>query len=181
MRTLLRSSCLALGALTVLALFAASPLRAETIRFPKDDPAFAITVPEGWKTAVDPKDGSLSAQPAPDRACAVTVREMEGVDDLEGAKALLPKFVAGLARSAGLLELKPSQEPVEAKSPRGVPMILAEFRGTTEAGVKMVLTAVVFQPGEDADVFILTSVASEEEDKKLEKEGGAIIESITPV
>ena len=166
-----------------LALFtlAASPLRAETMTFPKEDPAFSITFPDSWKTKVDPKDNSVSAQPAPDRACVLTLGEMEGVDDLPGAKAALPKFAAALAKGAGINDLKPSREPLEAKSPKGVPMVMAEFRGTTEAGVKMVLTTVAFQPGEDADVFILTGAASEEEDKKVEQEAGAIVESITPV
>ncbi len=170
----------AAGAFALLAL-AASPLRAETVKFPNDDPAFSITFPDSWKTRVDAKDNALSAQPAPDRACVLTLREMEGVDDLAGAKAALPKFTAALAKGAGIKDLKPSQEPLEAKSPKGVPMVMAEFRGTSEAGVKMVLTAVIFQPGEDADVFVLTGVASEEEDKKIDQEAGAIVESITPV
>ena len=160
---------------------AVSPLRAETMTFPKDDPAFSITFPDGWKTKVDPQDNSVSSQPAPDRACVLTLGEMDGVDDLPGAKAALPKFAAAMAKGAGIKDLKASREPLEVKSPKGVPMVMAEFRGTAEAGAKMVLTIVAFQPGEDADVFILTGAASEEEDKKVEQEASAIVGSITPV
>ena len=169
------------GAIAFFTL-AASPLaRAETMKFPKDDPEFSITFPDSWKTKSEPKDNSVSAQPGPDRACVLTVGEMDGVDDLAGAKAALPKFAAALAKSVGIKDLQTTHEATDIKSPKNVPMVMAEFRGTTEAGVKMVLTMVLFQPGDDADVFILTGAASEEEDKKIEKEAGAIVASITPV
>ena len=173
----------ALAAVTaaVLLVGSFSSARAETFRFPGNDPVFSITFPDSWKTKLDLKDHTLSSQPAPDRACVLTLGEMENVDDLTDARTALPKFVANMAKGVGIKDLQATQEPLEVKSPRGVRMVMAEFRGTTATGVKMVLTTVAFQPGEDADVFILTGAASEEENQKVDQESTAIVESITPV
>ena len=156
-------------------------LRAETVKYPKDDPEFSISFPGDWQTKVDPKDNTVSSQPAPDRACILTLGEMEGVDDLATAKAALPALTTALAEETNIKELKPSHEPAEGRSSKGVPMIMAEFRGTSESGVTMVISVVVFQPGDDADVFVLTGVASAEEDEKIEKQAAAIVDSITPI
>lgn len=164
-------------------LLAGSPrsARAETFRFPGDDPVFSITFPDEWKTKLEPGDHTLSSRPAPDRACVLTLGEMENVDDLSVARTALPKFAAAVASGVGVRDLRATREPLEVRSPRGVRMVLAEFRGTGASGVKMVLTTVAFQPGEDADVFILTGAASEEENQRVDQESTAIVESITPV
>ncbi len=184
MSTLIRLAWRATAATVFpLVLFVASfsSVRAETFQFPEDDPVFAITLPDSWKTKLDPKAHTLSSQPAPDRACVLTLGEMENVDDLSVARTALPKFAATVAKGVGIKDLQATQEPLEVKSPRGVRMVMAEFRGTSTAGVKMVLTTVAFQPGEDADVFILTGAASEEENQKVDQESTAIVESIKPI
>lgn len=159
-------------------LIAASPsLLAKTIKFPEKDPAFSITLPDGWTAKAD-KDGNLDCQAGDGSKFSFSIIASSNITSDEELKSYLPKLAATMSEGAKLEGLKIG-EVKEMTTAKKVKLMGLNAHGQTE-GVEMVISLAGFAPAKDS-YFVIMAAESVEVDKAHDKDMGAILNSISPV
>jgi len=151
-------------------------LSAKTIKYPEKDPAFSITLPDGW-TAKPDKDGNLDCVAGDGSNFSFSIIASENITSDEELKAFLPKLAQTMADGAKLKDLKVG-EMKEMTNANKVKLMGLNAHGQTE-GVPMVISLAGFAPAKD-NYFIIMGAESVEVDKAHDKAMGGIINSITP-
>jgi hypothetical protein len=159
-------------------LIAASPnLRAKTIKYPEKDPAFSITLPDGW-TAKPDKDGNLDCQAGDDSKFSFSIIASPNITSDEELKSYLPKLAATMAEGAKLKGLKVG-DVKEMTTANKVKLMGLNATGQTE-GVEMVISLAGFAPAK-GNYFVIMGAESVEVDKAHDKDMGTILNSISPI
>lgn len=151
-------------------------LSAKTIKYPEKDPAFSITLPDGW-TAKPDKDGNLDCVAGDGSKFSFSIIASKNITSDDELKAYLPKLAETMGESAKLQDLKVG-EVKEMTTAHKVKLMGLDAHGQTE-GIAMVITLAGFAPTK-GNYFVFMSAESAEVDKAHGKDMGGIINSITP-
>lgn len=161
-------------------LLIATPLslNAKTIKYPEKNPAFSITLPDGW-TAKPDKDGNLDCEAGDDSKFSfsiISAKEMnKGEEEL---KTYLPTLAKTMGDGAEIKDLKVG-EIKEMTNGNGVKFFGLNANGPS-SGVEMIISLAAFAPKKDT-YFIIMAAAEASVDKAHDKDMGAIINSISPL
>jgi hypothetical protein len=151
-------------------------LSAKTFKFPENDPAFSITLPEGW-TAVADKDGNLDCQSGDGSKFSFSIIDSKNITTDEELKAYLPKLAETMGEGAQLKDLKVG-DVKEMTTANKVKLMGLNAHGQAE-GVAMVISLAGFAPAK-GNYFVVMAAESVEVDKAHDKDMGGIFNSITP-
>ena len=151
-------------------------LSAKTFKYPEKDPAFSITLPDGWTAAPD-KDGNLDCQSGDGSKFSFSIIDSKNITSDGELKAYLPKLAETMGEGAKLKDLKVG-DVKEMTNANKVKLMGLNAHGETE-GVKMVISLAGFAPAK-GNYFVIMAAESEEVDKAHDKDMGGIINSITP-
>jgi hypothetical protein len=151
-------------------------LSAKTLKFPEKDPAFSITLPDGW-TAVPDKDGNLDCQSGDGSKFSFSIIDSKNITSDEELKSYLPKLAETMAEGAKLENLKVG-DVKEMTNANKVKLMGLNAHGKTE-GVEMVISLAGFAPTKGT-YFVIMAAESVEVDKAHDKDMGGILNSITP-
>ena len=163
---------------TSLLLATSLNLNAKTIKYPEKDPAFSITLPEGW-TAKPDKDGNLDCEAGDDSKFSFSILSAKEMNKGEAElKAFLPTLAKNMGDGAGIKDLKVS-EIQEMTTGKGVKFFGLNANGPS-SGAEMIISLAAFAPKKDT-YFIIMGAAEKSVDKAHDKEMGEIINSITPL
>lgn len=151
-------------------------LSAKTFKYPEKDPAFSITLPDGWTAAPD-KDGNLDCQSGDGSKFSFSIIDSSNITSDAELKTYLPKLADTMAEGAKLKDLKVG-DVKEMTTANKVKLMGLNAQGQTE-GVKMVISLAGFAPAK-GHYFVIMAAESEEVDKAHDKDMGGILNSITP-
>lgn len=164
--------------LILASLFIATSLslNAKTFKYPEKDPAFSITLPDGW-TAVPDKDGNLDCQSGDGSKFSFSIIDSKNITSDADLKTYLPKLAETMGEGAKLKDLKVG-EVKEMTTANKVKLMGLNAHGQTE-GVEMVISLAGFAPSK-GNYFVIMGAESAEVDKAHDKDMGVILNSITP-
>jgi len=145
-------------------------LDARTIKCPRNDSLFSITVPDSWSGKWEP-DGSFTCMP-PNHSKYVTVVPSENVSNNTELGTQLSKTAQAAGRNAGMKDLKLGGVR-EMRRPTGMSLLTINAQGTAH-GKSMVFTLVGFAPQKDNTFPIIALEPAGTRDKEI----GSIINSI---
>ena len=150
-------------------------LDAKTIKYPEKDPAFSITLPDGWTTKPD-KDGNLDCVAGDGSKFSFLIMDSKNVTTDDELKSYLPE----LARTMGENLLKDVKvgDIKEMTNANKVKLMGLNAPGQTE-GIPMVISLAGFAPTK-GNYFVIMGAESAEVDKAHDKDMGGILNSITP-
>jgi hypothetical protein len=152
-------------------------LRAETVKFPETDPAFSVTIPEGWTVKTD-KAGNLHCVAAEGNLTTLFMPQPNIKTDDD-----LAQFLVALAHEvAGQMELKDLRlgEINKSKTENGLKLFRLNASGTDPNGREIILPLAGFAPKKGV-YFVTSSPSASEVYKKHQKDNSDIINSITPI
>ncbi|MEY2489809.1 MAG: hypothetical protein QOC70_1751 [Verrucomicrobiota bacterium] len=162
--------------LTSLLLATSLSLSAKTIKYPEKDPAFSITLPDGWTAKAD-KDGNLDCVAGDGSKFSFSIIAAKNITSDDDLKTYLPKLAETMGEGAKLKDLKVG-EVKEMMTANKVKLMGLNAHGQTE-GVAMVISLAGFAPAK-GNYFVLMGAESVEVDKAHDKDMGGIINSISP-
>lgn len=164
--------------LTLASLLIATSLSlsAKTFKYPEKDPAFSITLPDGW-TAVPDKDGNLDCQSGDGSKFSFSIIDSKNITSDAELKTYLPKLAETMGEGAKLKGLKVG-DVKEMTTANKVKLMGLNAHGQTE-GVDMVISLAGFAPAK-GNYFVIMGAESAEVDKAHDKDMGGILNSITP-
>ena len=151
-------------------------LSAKTIKYPEKDPAFSITLPDGW-TAKPDKDGNLDCEAGDGSKFSFSIIDSKNITTDEELKTYLPKLAETMGEGAKLKDLKVG-DVKEMTTANKVKLMGLNAHGQTE-GVDMVISLAGFAPAK-GNYFVIMGAESVEVDKAHDKDMGVIINSISP-
>ena len=151
-----------------------SPLSAGTLAFPKSEPCFNVTLPEGWLTQTE-EDGSIKFV-ANDKTPLVTVIRRVKAHTDEELKTFMPNAAQALAKSFKDTKVG---EVTEAGSPNGMKRFELKITGT-EDGESLVIMLSGFSP-RPGTYFIASTSTSAKVFGAHEKEYRQLVNAISPI
>ena len=151
-------------------------LSAKTIKYPDKDPAFSITLPDGW-TAKPDKDGNLDCVAGDGSKFSFSIIASKNITSDDELKTYLPKLAETMGEGAKLKDLKVG-EVKEMTTANKVKLMGLNAHGQTE-GVAMVISLAGFAPTK-GNYFVIMGAESVEVDKAHDKDMGGILNSISP-
>lgn len=159
----------------VLSILAILPLRAETVSYPEDKPAFTVNVPEGWQTAR--KNGSLML--ATNADVVVSFQHVTDVHEDAEAKTGLKVLSEQAGKTFGMsdAEVVTPASPMQVGTFKG---FAAEYKGKDKDGERAFWQCLIFAP-QKGDYYLATIVCSDKDDKKTAPDRESIIKSIKPM
>jgi hypothetical protein len=161
---------------TSLLLATSLSLSAKTIKYPEKDPAFSITLPDGW-TAKPDKDGNLDCVAGDGSNFSFSIIAATNITSDDELKSYLPKLAQTMSEGAQLKDLKVG-DVKEMTTANKVKLMGLNAHGQTE-GVPMVISLAGFAPTK-GNYFVIMGAESVEVDKAHDKDMGGIINSISP-
>jgi hypothetical protein len=148
-------------------------LGAETLVYPKADPAFTIEVPAGWK-ATYPSDGSLNLEKTGGDPI-VMILAAPNVTDAASAKASGGNF-GQFAKIVGVAEPKADGEMTTLNLPNGMEAYGIDYNGKV-AGKEGVCKFMIFSVAK-GKYFMLAVLGTRDGIKATAEEGGKMVNSI---
>lgn len=154
----------------------ALPLEAKTIKFPADDPAFTIKVPDDWAMEVD-KDGDLACKSPEHVGLRFNLNKLG--QRFAQAKESLPELGKVFAKSAKLTEIE-TKELGNDTNKNGVKGTIYVVKGKS-SGRLLVAELLAIEPkhGENAYFILFSGVAEAMEAHK--EDIGSIVDSIKTI
>lgn len=151
-------------------------LSAKTIKYPEKDPAFSITLPDGWTTKPD-KDGDLDCVAGDGSKFSFLIMDSKNITSDDELKSYLPELARTMGEGVKLKDLKVG-DVKEMTNANKVKLMGLNAPGQTE-GIPMVISLAGFAPTK-GNYFVIVGVESVEVDKAHDKDMGGILNSITP-
>jgi len=159
-------------------LIAASPgLSAKAIKYPDQDPAFSITIPDDW-TAQPGKDGNLECEAGDGSKFSFSIVPAAEIKKEEELKSYLSTLAKTMGDGAEINDLKVG-EIKQMTTPNGVKLSGLNANGPS-SGVEVVISLAAFAPKNET-YFIIMAAAVADVDKAHDQTMGEIINSITPI
>jgi hypothetical protein len=164
---------------SILLLFAAQPLSAETVEYPPETPLFTLKVPEGW--AVRNSGGPLMMQNADVSVVAVFDSRIRGVKNLATAKEAVRAQIKMTAQTTGYTDLKEITSVREMKLNEEINGVGAHYHAKLPTGQPVIYIVMMFTPDGKNYCSIEFSIKSDGLLPAAEKERDALIASISAV
>lgn len=151
----------------------------ETVKYPTEEPAFSMVLPDKW-TAKTNEEGQLVVAAGDDSGFYVTIlAAKEGdIKGPEDTKIYLPKLTKIMADAAQLKEVNVRDEKT-LENEQKITFHLVSASGKIE-GEELALTTVAFAPTE-GDYYVILCAVPAAVDKAHGEQMVSILKSMTPV
>ena len=153
-------------------------VRAETLKFPGDKPAFSVTLPEGWACTID-KDGDGTCQNSGDASYQIQIMSAPGeIKDDASVKPVL-QHVLELVNEATKMANAQIGKAYELKNANKVKFIGQKSEGKV-SGANVYVNALVFSPRE-GKYFMIEFIGAVAAKATNDKVTGSVLESIRAI
>ena len=164
-------------AVVFLVSFAAAvQLRAGTVEYPKTDPVFTLTLPDGWQSNFT-QDGSLILEKT-GAELLCSIMPAKDITDDASAKASVPAFTE-FVKMFGLEDVKAAGPVTDVPLPNVAKAYGVDLNGKL-GGKDAVCKFLIFAPKEGKKYFMLVVMGTIETLTATSEDGGKIVTSITP-